>query len=123
FFRGLIQPFLLRRTGNHHTAIWITAIIFSAIHLQFYGFFPRMFLGALFGYLMVWTGSLWAPILAHFANNAGAVAISYLFSDSQLSNKIEELGSSSDDWAYLVITAPIMYFLVKSIFNKREVIP
>src|SRR5690606_7904156 len=50
-FRGMIQNDFYRATRNAHLSIWITAILFSAIHLQFYGFFPRMFLGALFGYL------------------------------------------------------------------------
>ncbi len=56
-----------------HTAIWVSAIIFSFIHFQFYGFIPRMLMGALFGYLLIWSGSLWLPILAHFTNNAMAV--------------------------------------------------
>ncbi len=58
-----------------HTAIWASAIIFSFIHFQFYGFIPRMLMGALFGYLLVWSGSLWLPILAHFTNNAMAVIL------------------------------------------------
>ncbi|MEG2071366.1 MAG: CPBP family intramembrane glutamic endopeptidase, partial [Bacteroidales bacterium] len=40
-FRGTIQPFLADWTKNQHLAIWITAFIFSAIHLQFFGFIPR----------------------------------------------------------------------------------
>ena len=56
-----------------HLAIWCSAILFSAIHLQFYGFVPRMLMGALFGYMLAWTGSLWIPILMHFTNNALAV--------------------------------------------------
>ncbi|MFM6975841.1 MAG: lysostaphin resistance A-like protein [Sphingobacteriaceae bacterium] len=69
-FRGCIQKISTRFTKNHHLGIWITAIIFSAIHLQFYGFFPRMLLGALFGYLLVWSNNLWFPIIAHFINNS-----------------------------------------------------
>src|SRR6187455_244206 len=50
-FRGIIQNELFRGTKNIHLSIWISAIIFSAFHMQFYGFVPRIFLGALFGYL------------------------------------------------------------------------
>ena len=54
---------------NAHVAIWVSAFLFSAIHIQFYGLIPRMLLGALFGYLYLWTGNLLVPILAHFVNN------------------------------------------------------
>lgn len=77
-FRGTIQPLMFRATGNWHAAIWITAIIFSAIHVQFYGFVPRMLLGVLFGYLYWWSGNIWVPILGHFMNNGLTVALLYL---------------------------------------------
>ena len=60
-------------TSNPHTIIWIAAILFSAFHLQFYGFLPRMILGAYFGYLLYWSKSIWIPVFAHFVNNAFAV--------------------------------------------------
>lgn len=69
-FRGVIQRIMIRWTKNIHAGVWIAAIIFSAIHLQFFGFVPRMILGALLGYLFVWSGSLWVPIIAHMTNNA-----------------------------------------------------
>ncbi len=78
-FRGMLQPELFRATGNHHAAIWISAIIFSAFHLQFFGFVPRMLLGALFGYLYVWSGNLLIPMLAHFVNNGFSVLMMYLY--------------------------------------------
>lgn len=77
-FRGMLQPLFQRLTGSPHRAIWITAIIFSAIHVQFYGFVPRMLLGALFGYLYYWSGNISIPILAHFVNNGITVVLSYL---------------------------------------------
>jgi membrane protease YdiL (CAAX protease family) len=48
-FRGMLQPEFYRASGNHHVAIWVTAFIFSAFHMQFFGFVPRILLGALFG--------------------------------------------------------------------------
>ncbi len=77
-FRGLMQPLLVRWTGRVHVGIWLTAVIFSFFHFQFYGFLPRTFLGALFGYLYLWSGQLWAPIAAHFVNNATTVTLIYL---------------------------------------------
>lgn len=69
FFRGTLQPFFRNWFRNKHAAVWVTAFIFSAIHLQFSGFFARLLLGAYLGYLFVWSGSLWLPILAHLLHN------------------------------------------------------
>ncbi|RZM28170.1 MAG: CPBP family intramembrane metalloprotease [Pedobacter sp.] len=74
-FRGGIQRSFSKMFGNHHVAIWVTAIIFSAIHVQFFGFVPRMLLGALFGYIYFWTKSLWYTMFAHFLNNGYAVCL------------------------------------------------
>lgn len=69
-FRGILQPMFARHTHHIHVAIWGSAFIFSAIHLQIYGFVPRLLLGALFGYLYAWTQNLAYPIIAHFLNNS-----------------------------------------------------
>ncbi len=69
-FRGVLQSQLAKSFKNIHLAIWVTAIIFSAIHFQFFGFLPRMVLGAIFGYVLIYSGSIWMPILAHFINNS-----------------------------------------------------
>ena len=73
-FRGVVQGMFTR---NKHVAIWATAAIFSFVHLQFYGFLPRMLLGAMFGYMLWWTGSLLAPMLMHFVNNFTAVVVAF----------------------------------------------
>jgi hypothetical protein len=71
-FRGVIMPLLGKMTRNIHASVWITAALFSLIHVQFYGFLPRMLMGALLGYLVIWSGSLMGSIVAHFINNASA---------------------------------------------------
>lgn len=76
-FRGGVQRSLNRLYKSHHVAIWFSAIIFSAIHMQFYGFLPRLLLGAGFGYLCYYGGSLWYAIIAHFLNNGIIVCITY----------------------------------------------
>lgn len=101
-FRGCLQKIFSRWTGNYHVAIWITAIIFSAIHFQFYGFIPRMLLGALFGYLLVWSGSLWLPILAHFMNNAVAVITAYVYQRKGISLDKFDQPDPSSGYVYAV---------------------
>jgi membrane protease YdiL (CAAX protease family) len=81
-FRGCLQNILKKWFGNPHLAIWLSAAVFSAIHLQFYGFFPRMLIGALCGYLYFWGKSIWLPILAHLANNTFAIAMAFYLSRS-----------------------------------------
>ncbi|MGN8058950.1 lysostaphin resistance A-like protein [Pedobacter sp. 22163] len=76
-FRGGVQRSLNRAFENPHLAIWLSAIIFSAIHMQFYGFVPRMLLGAGFGYLYYYSKSIWYAMLAHFINNAYAVCAAF----------------------------------------------
>jgi membrane protease YdiL (CAAX protease family) len=97
-FRGVFQQLLGGRT---HVAIWLTAVIFSAIHMQFYGFIPRMLMGALFGYVFVWTGSLWVPIVMHFVNNGMAVLVYYILSSKGVSidtNYADTLGAGTTWW-------------------------
>ncbi len=76
-FRGIVQQNIEKGAKNPHIAIWLTALIFSFIHFQFQGFFPRLFLGVGLGYLFVWTRNLWIPIIAHLAYNGGQILLQY----------------------------------------------
>ncbi|MGZ3873117.1 MAG: CPBP family intramembrane glutamic endopeptidase, partial [Mucilaginibacter sp.] len=78
-FRGVLQTIFFRWTKNVHAAVWITAILFSAFHIEFFGFLPRLLLGVFFGYFVAWSGSIWTGVWAHFINNATAVIATYLF--------------------------------------------
>lgn len=84
FFRGVLQQIMGKWTKNHHVIIWTIAILFSAFHMQFYGFLPRMLLGAFLGYLLYWSGTIWLPVFIHFIYNAVVVII---LSNKNLSEK------------------------------------
>jgi len=90
-FRGGIQQFLGEWTKKPHVAIWLTAIIFSAFHFQFLGFFPRMFIGAFLGYLFFWSGNLWYPIIGHFVNNGLQVCMVYLLGPEFAATDVEQM--------------------------------
>lgn len=107
-FRGAIQKTLTRWTQNQHLGVWLAAIIFSAIHLQFYGFLPRMLLGALFGYLLLWSNNLWFPIIGHFINNGTAVIAAYIYQRQGLS--IEQSMAQNQE-----VSAPV--YLVSLMFT------
>ncbi len=106
-FRGLIQRILHSWSGKVHVAVWTQAILFSAIHLQFYGFLPRLVLGALLGYLFVWSKSLWVPIIAHFTNNAVALLLMYLIATGALSEELDAFRPETMYWVALAGTVPI----------------
>ncbi len=78
-FRGIIQQQIGRLLKNEHVVVWVSAAIFSAIHMQFQGFFARMLLGSLLGYMFVWTKNLWVPMVLHLLNNGLQVIGIYAF--------------------------------------------
>ncbi len=119
FFRGIIQKILSERR-NAHLAIWVSAFIFSAIHMQFYGFFPRLLLGAFLGYLLFWSGNLWLPIIAHFVNNAVAVVFYYLKFNGYNVVDIDTIGSDSTWWLGVMSGVLVIGGIV---FIKKRVSP
>ena len=116
-FRGVLQnlftpstnsfaPLTGRSGRGSHLAIWCSAILFSAIHMQFYGFLPRMLMGVLFGYMLVWTGSLWIPILMHFTNNAVAVLLYFVAQRAAWDmDKVDTIGTGNTLWLGVVSIA------------------
>ncbi|MFO8000968.1 MAG: CPBP family intramembrane glutamic endopeptidase [Marinilabilia sp.] len=78
-FRGVLQPVFHEWLRSKHLAVWITAFLFSAIHLQFFTFLPRFFLGLALGYLMLWGRNIWYPVAGHFANNLLSLIVFYSY--------------------------------------------
>jgi hypothetical protein len=119
-FRGMLQPQLYRSSKNIHIAIWTSAILFSAFHLQFFGFVPRMLLGALFGYLYYWSGNLWMSIFAHFVNNGFSVLMLYLRQKGTVEMDIES--PEAAPWQAVVgFTLLVVILLVyyKRFFDRK----
>ena len=113
-FRGLLHKIIVQWTGNIHVTIIICGFLFSLMHLQFYGFFPRWLLGVMFGYLLVWSGTIWLPIFAHFVNNTMAVVFSFLIHKGIVPEKVENLGTSFNEIPVtIVITAVAVWLLWK----------
>ncbi len=120
-FRGVVQQLFRRMTGNVHAAIWISATIFSALHLQFYGFLPRLVLGAMFGYMLVWTGTLWAPMIAHFLNNSAAVVIYYITAKGLTGEGSEGQGASIEVNFYMALLSILfLWIFFKALYLKRR---
>ena len=112
-----------RRT---HIAVWVVGIIFSLIHFQFYGFIPRMLLGVVLGYLLVWTGSLWVPMVAHFTNNALVVLLYFAEEHFAInSESLESFGTGTTSWAgwLSILLSLLLLWLVRNAVQKRSSAP
>lgn len=121
-FRGGVQRSFTKMFTNPHLAIWLSAIIFSAIHMQFFGFFPRMLLGAAFGYIYWWTGSLWYAMFAHFLNNAYAVCVAWYLQLHHM--PLSEADNSTNFTWYgylisLILTVLLFIYLRKRTYGKQ----
>ncbi|MEI7664241.1 MAG: CPBP family intramembrane glutamic endopeptidase, partial [Bacteroidota bacterium] len=115
-FRGLLQRLLKEWLKNIHVAIFISAFLFSAMHMQFYGFLPRMMLGILFGYLFYWSGSLWVPVSAHFINNGAVVIVAYLCQLGVLKGDYEKFGTTDNALLIgmsILITCGCLWFIFR----------
>lgn len=120
FFRGAMQNIILEWTKNSHVAVWVTAILFSALHMQFYGFLPRMMLGVVLGYLYIWSGSLWLSILFHFLNNGLAVLFSYLIGKGIISETAENVGAGDTPVMFVIASAVVSLGLMYFIYRNRQ---
>lgn len=108
-FRGIIQKYF-SKWMNIHVAIWLAAILFSAIHFQFYGFLPRMILGVLFGYMYWWSENLLVPILAHATNNAFTLILVFLNNHKYINIDLES--ADNIPWYIILISGIVFVFLL-----------
>jgi membrane protease YdiL (CAAX protease family) len=114
-FRGILQNQIAEWTRRPILAVWLAAIIFSAIHMQFEGFLPRMVLGAVLGFLYLWTNNLWAPILGHAVNNGFQVCVLY-FSGIDISDMDD--GSEMGLNAWMITGSVIVLYVCYTVLKK-----
>lgn len=120
-FRGVIQKLICRWSKNNHIGIFVTAILFSALHFQFYGFLPRMLMGVFFGYLFVWSGSLWMPMIAHFVNNGMAVLAYFLVNKGVLDTEVNQMNGETNYISLILssfLLAGLVFYIYK--FSKHK---
>jgi len=118
-FRGVLLKLLRDITKNPHWAVIISAALFSAFHLQFYGFLPRFTLGLVLGYLFIITNNLWVPVFVHFINNAAAVIVYYLHYNGYIKVSMEDFGSA-DNVVYIIGSFLLTLWLISIIYKKER---
>ena len=114
-FRGVFQRIFHEWWKNIHIAVWVSAFLFSAMHMQFYGLIPRLVLGAFLGYLFYWSGSLWLPIITHFLNNAFAVTAFYL--NGNIAEEAETIGTGEGATLQVLISILLVSVLIYSFYR------
>ncbi|MDE6269714.1 MAG: CPBP family intramembrane metalloprotease, partial [Muribaculaceae bacterium] len=121
FFRGALQRLLSTGGMSTHAAVWTAAVVFSAMHLQFFGFVPRMLLGAYFGYLLVWSRSIWLPAAAHALNNTVYVIMQwYYLRNGEPDVTIDNVGLGSTwPWAIVSLAATILLIVITYRSRRR----
>ncbi len=117
-FRGSIQPVMAAWLKRNHAAIWITAFLFSAMHVQFLTFLPRFILGAILGYLFLYGKSLWLPIAGHFTNNLLSLLIFYFYRFRKPG--LNPLDPQTDNYNIWMVTASIILVTVLLYYLKQR---
>lgn len=110
-FRGVFQRLFADWTKNAHLGVMLGAFIFSFFHFQFFGFLPRFLLGVYFGYLYVWSGTIWLPVAGHFINNGLAVAY-YHFSTEQMGETLLDNIGTNEQGAFTLVGSIVLTTLL-----------
>jgi uncharacterized protein len=125
-FRGGLQNFLTRATKNIWISVIIVSILFSLAHFSFYGFLPRVFLGIVLGLIYYFSGKLWLSILAHFANNALAITVVYIYKmqGKPIGEALKE-GNDAAWWGILALPVVILLLVLlkKNVKKAEEELP
>lgn len=123
FFRAGIQRMMMASRLSPAVAIWSAAAIFSFVHFQFFGFVPRLLLGAMFGYVYWRTGSIWAPALLHGINNSLVVVTEWINHRNGTTFDFEQYvtNTSGIPWWFIFSTLLTILFIIYSnnLSNKR----
>lgn len=119
--RGFLLTAYERR-GSYRAVVTV-AILFGLFHFDIMNLLGPIFLGAVFGYYVIRTDSIFAGILAHFLNNAIVVVIQYLWGDP---SSVESLSLSWQELLGIITigvpalaVAAVLLFLFKQITEGK----
>lgn len=117
FFRGALQQIMVGWTKNKWIGIIITSILFSAIHMSYFGFIPRLALGMVLGLIFYHSKNLWLSIFLHFLNNA--LVVTQLYIMSQKGKPIDKTIDESIPMWWGILALAVLIALFRS-FKKES---
>lgn len=119
-FRGVVLRQIALSTRNMHVAVWVSAALFSFIHSEITVFIPRLLMGAMLGYMFVWTGNIWVGVVAHFFNNLFTIILLNGIINGTIDKKFEMLGAFQEDLPYLIPSIILTIILAYLLYKKRN---
>jgi len=122
FFRGGLQQVLVTWFNRPILAIIVTSILFSIMHISWYGFLPRVALGFVLGLIFYYSRSIWLNMLLHFLNNA--LAVSYMYYLSYHNKPVKEaMDDSAPIWMGIpaIIVVVLLFRFFKQVSLKRAI--
>ncbi|MBQ6051842.1 MAG: CPBP family intramembrane metalloprotease [Clostridia bacterium] len=113
FFRGAVLSSL--SSGSAMMAILTSSLFFSLVHGSLYYFFSNLFAGVVFSLMIYLTGSIFASMTAHFANNI----LSYIL--FVYSNRLTTVGFDNVVvWLLVLLFLVALYNTVGAIAKKYK---
>jgi membrane protease YdiL (CAAX protease family) len=111
-FRSHAITGAINRLTNHWLLpIIFTSILFSAVHLSWYGFIPRFILGMVLGLIFYRTNNLFYNMLVHFVNNAAVITV--MFFEAKQIKPAEPAAEQQFPWWAALISIVILFLLFR----------
>ena len=111
-FRAGLQNILSRWLKGPWVAVIVTAIIFSLVHISYYGFLVRFALGVILGLVFYYSGTIWLSVLFHFLYNGLQVTALYMYTLSGSKNQ-KDIEENFPLWAGIVALLLIVYLFIE----------
>ena len=119
FFRAGLQNIFIRWFKGPWVAIIVTSVIFSLVHLSYYGFLVRFALGILLGIIYYYGGSIWLNVLLHFLFNGVQLTALYIYNHYHPAVDAKDIDPGSSWWAGIISLGIIIYMVIHFIKLSR----
>jgi len=112
-FRGFIQN-KLGETGKPYAAVIIQALLFGAFHMNLQQFLYAAVIGIIFGFIKLWSGSIWPCILAHIGFNVFSAVLEKSVENFEAVNDF-----IVDKMVFILVASVALFAAVFYIFEKE----
>jgi uncharacterized protein len=121
FFRAAFQNLFTRWLKSPWTAIILTSVIFSIVHLSYFGFLTRFALGITLGVMFYYSGSIWLNMIFHMLFNGVQVTALYLLTLKGGKAPSPDIESHFPMWSGLMALLVLVFLLHQFIISSEAV--